>query len=84
MGRKKGCTAPGPAPMRREEKGSRCVENLMKYCLVMSFADRMLEREILSLEEYSAFSVDTAHAFTLKMPPNSFISPRLQGPKPPT
>ena len=48
----------------------------MRFCLVMTFADRLLERNILSVEEYSAFSVETAQLFALKMPQNPSIPTR--------
>ena len=51
-------------------------ENLMRFCLVMTFADRLLERNILSVEEYSAFSMETAQLFALKMPQNPSIPTR--------
>ncbi len=48
--------------------------NLMKYTLVMSFADRLLERGVLTPKEYTDFSVETAQEFALKMPQNPVIS----------
>ena len=51
-------------------------ESLMRYSLIMTFADKMLERKILSIEDYSAFSVETAQSCGLKLPQNSLTSMR--------
>ena len=51
-------------------------ESLMRFCLVMAFADKLLERNILSVEEYADFSVKTAQSFSLKMPQNPCNSTR--------
>ena len=48
--------------------------NLMKYSLVMSFADKLLDREVLTPKEYSDFSVETAQKFAIKMPQNPVIT----------
>ncbi len=50
--------------------------NLLRFCLVMTFADKLLERNILSVEEYAAFSVETAQHFSLKIPQNPCRSTR--------
>ncbi len=51
-------------------------ESLMRFSLVMAFADKLLERNILSVEEYADFSVKTAQSFSLKMPQNPCNSTR--------
>ena len=51
-------------------------ESLMRFSLVMTFADKMLERNILSVKEYADFSVETAQSFSLKMPQNPCNSTR--------
>lgn len=51
-------------------------DSLTRFCLVMTFADKMLERNILSVEEYAGFSVKTAQSLGLKLPRNPCKSPR--------
>ncbi len=48
--------------------------NLMRSSLVMSFADKLLERKVLTPKEYTDFSVETAQIFAIKMPQNPVIS----------
>ena len=74
-----GSSAHGNAPMRTNGKPASepsVSEDLLRFCLVMTFADKLLERNILSVEEYAAFSVETAQLFALKMPQNPSIPTR--------
>ncbi len=69
-----GCSVQESASMNTENRAmsdSRSVECLSEYYIVMSFADRMLEKQIISPSEYAAFAVETAQSCGLKMPPNS-------------
>ena len=74
-----GSSAQESVPTITEENAGRepfRVDDLARFCLVMTYADRMLERKILSVDEYDAFSVETAQLFGLKMPKNPAVSPR--------
>lgn len=70
-------SAHGSAPMSINNKMVRepvLSENLLRFSLVMTFADKMLKQNILSIEEYADFSVETAQIFAVKMPQNPVIS----------
>ena len=41
-------------------------EKMMRFSLVMSFADKLLEEQALTLEEYADFTVKTAQRFELR------------------
>lgn len=64
-----GSSAQKSARTKTENKAAteqRLTENVMRFSLVMSFADNLLDRNILSLGEYAAFSVETAQVCGLK------------------
>ena len=76
MGTTTGNSAQGHAfqPTKGRDEMPDLDANLMKYSLVMSFADRLLERGVLTPKEYTDFSVETAQIFAIKMPQNPLIS----------
>ena len=55
---------------KRNPQNNDLIKNLADYCLVMSFADELLKREILTQEEYDGFSVETAQYCALKKAKN--------------
>ncbi len=50
--------------------GTLFTDDLPRFYMVMAFADRMLEKGILTAEEYADFSVKTAQSLSLKIPQN--------------
>lgn len=71
-------TAQGRASLRTTSRDDypNLEENLMRYSLVMSFADKLLSREVLSPKEYADFSVETAQLFDIKMLQNPCVPTR--------
>lgn len=66
-----GSSVHGNALMRSEDSmadGRLSLEHLTRFYLVMSFADRMLDRGILTVEEYADFAAETAESLSIKMP----------------
>ena len=46
------------------------IRNLTDYCLIMTAADELLGREVLSREKYDGFAVETAQFCALKKAQN--------------
>ena len=59
---------------KQTEKSAEYAAGLADYYLVMHFADKLLEDNVLSEEEYQRFSVETAQTFMVQILSNPSIS----------